>query len=142
MYIKSYNSSGENVIINFNVADAELISVKDSKLVFQLKERDEKGNIQTKTITLVSQEEAEKAFNALFVTLGLSAPLNNVLDLTGVMIEPSGSVGYTIPEIAKKLKVDPRKMSIVYQSIGHKEPGEELPTKEEEKDEKELDEVE
>jgi len=150
MYIKTYNKNGEQVITNFNVSDVKLIYVKGNNLVFEMPEKsfvNNKGktetNVETNTLYLSSPEEAEKAFNALFVTLGMSAPLNNVLDLTGVMIEPSGSAGYTIPEIAKKLKVDPRKMAIVFQSNGYRtEEDENEIVEDSEKTEETVDEVE
>jgi len=94
MYIKIYNRSGKQVITNFNVSDAKLIYVNGNNIVFEMPEKsfvNSKGktetNVETSTLSLSSPEEAEKAFNALFTTLGFSAPHNNVLDLTGTIEE-------------------------------------------------------
>ena len=92
MYIKSLNKENNPVIINLNVQDAGLIYVEGNKLVFEMKERSAKGNILNKEVTLSSPEKANMAFESLFNTLGMKAPLGNILDLT------NGSVVKNEPE--------------------------------------------
>lgn len=92
MYIKSLNKENNPVIINLNVQDAGLIYVEGNKLVFEMKERSAKGNILNKEVTLSSPEKANMAFESLFNTLGMKAPLGNILDLT------TGSVVKNEPE--------------------------------------------
>ena len=108
MFIKTFNSLGEEVIVNINMAGSKLIRVEGTKLVFEMAEGEQK------THDLFSSEKAKDALNSIFVTLGASSPYDKTLDLTAtsdLSIKPSGM---TIPEIAKKLKVNPKTMSIVW----------------------------
>ena len=108
MFIKTLNSNNEEVIVNINVADSKLIRVDGTKLVFEMKTE------ETKTHDLFSNDKAKAALDSLFVTLGASSPFDKTLNLTGINDSSIAPVGMTIEEIAKKLKKDPRKISIVY----------------------------
>lgn len=123
MFIKTFNSSNETVIVNINVADSKLIRVDGTKLVFEMKTE------ETKTHELFSNDKAKAALDSLFVTLGASSPLDKTLNLTGIDDSSVSPVGMTIEEIAKKLKKDPRKISIVYMPSSKKYIEDKEPTK-------------
>jgi hypothetical protein len=82
MYIKIKHYETEFVqVLNVNVAEYSDFRAQNSKLEFRV------NNVVDRWITFPSQEEAEKARDAIFYNLGLKQPLGNVLDLTNLKEE-------------------------------------------------------
>lgn len=80
MYIKHKKiSDGSIVIINANISSCKEIFVNDKTLVIKMES--EKDTIN---ILLSSNEYAVKSQEKLFNTLGIKAPLSNILDLTNL----------------------------------------------------------
>jgi len=109
MYIKHRNKNKDITIINVNISSCSDIVVENNQLVINME--DEKDTVK---ISLESNDSAKLAQEKLFITLGLKAPYNNVLDLTKLnVLESNDMVGLTLQDIADKFKLDVRDLSIV-----------------------------
>ena len=76
MYLKTYNTNHEVVIVNVNMADTKLIRLDGTTLVFEMKDG------ENKTHNLMTKERADMALEALFIAVGSNAPMDKSLDLT------------------------------------------------------------
>lgn len=110
MYIKYRSIKTNDInIVNVNFSNCKEIYVNDNYIVINMEEETE-----TVKILLDSNESAKLAQEKIFVTLGLKAPQNNVLDLTKLnILESTEMVGLTLQDIADKFKLDIRELAIV-----------------------------
>src|SRR5574344_145817 len=110
MYIKHRNIKTNDItIINANVSSSKDIVVENNLLVINMEKENE-----TIKISLESNEVAKLAQEKMFITLGLKAPYNNILDLTNVEnIETNEMIGITLQDISEKFKVNLNDLAIV-----------------------------
>ena len=110
MYIKHKNiKDNKIIIINVNISSSKDIVVEDNYLIINMEKESD-----TVKILLESNEYAKLAQEKVFITLGLKAPYNNILDLTNVdSIDSYEMVGITLQNVADKFKVNLNDLAIV-----------------------------
>lgn len=110
MYIKYSGISNNDItIINANISSSIDITTESNLLIIKMEKEED-----TIKLKLKDEDSAKLAQEKLFLTLGLKAPQNNILDLTNLdAIESNELVGITMQEIADKFKIDVRELSIV-----------------------------
>ena len=110
MYIKHRNiKDNKIIIINVNISSSKDIVVEDNYLIINMEKESD-----TVKILLESNEYAKLAQEKVFITLGLKAPYNNILDLTSVdSIGSYNMVGITLQDVADKFKVNLNDLAIV-----------------------------
>lgn len=110
MYIKYSGISNNDItIINANISSSIDITTESNLLIITMEKEED-----TIKLKLKDEDSAKLAQEKLFLTLGLKAPQNNILDLTNLdVIESNELVGITMQEIADKFKIDVRELSIV-----------------------------
>lgn len=110
MYIKHRNiKDNKIIIINVNISSSKDIVVEDNYLIINMEKESD-----TVKILLESNEYAKLAQEKVFITLGLKAPYNNILDLTSVdSIGSYNMVGITLQNVADKFKVNLNDLAIV-----------------------------
>lgn len=110
MYIKYGGISNNDItIINANISSSIDITTEGNLLIITMEKEED-----TIKLKLKDEDSAKLAQEKLFLTLGLKAPQNNILDLTNLdVIESNELVGITMQEIADKFKIDVRELTIV-----------------------------
>lgn len=110
MYIKHRNiKDNKIIIINVNISSSKDIVVEDNYLIINMEKESD-----TVKILLENNEYAKLAQEKVFITLGLKAPYNNILDLTNVdSINSYDMVGITLQDVANKFKVNLNDLAIV-----------------------------
>lgn len=110
MYIKHRNiKDNKIIIINVNISSSKDIVVDDNYLIINMEKESD-----TIKILLENNEYAKLAQEKVFITLGLKAPYNNILDLTNVdSINSYDMVGITLQDVANKFKVNLNDLAIV-----------------------------
>jgi hypothetical protein len=110
MYIKHRNiKDNKIIIINVNISSSKDIVVEDNYLIINMEKESD-----TVKILLENNEYAKLAQEKVFITLGLKAPYNNILDLTNVdSVNSYDMVGITLQDVANKFKVNLNDLAIV-----------------------------
>ena len=110
MYIKHRNiKDNKIIIINVNISSSKDIVVEDNYLIINMEKESD-----TVKILLENNEYAKLAQEKVFITLGLKAPYNNILDLTNVdSMNSYDMVGITLQDVANKFKVNLNDLAIV-----------------------------
>jgi len=116
-------------ILNINISDYSVFFSQGNRVIFKTGKKnnepeendfgeeivDEDKGRDIDSIKFKTNEEADKARDRIFYTLGLKSPQNIYLDLTTLdsEIEPSEYLDLTIMQIAEKFKTDPRYLRVV-----------------------------
>jgi hypothetical protein len=112
MLIKTIDYVNDNsvILLNINIDSYTLIFVDDNKLTLRGQKKENYS-----TITFETKEMAENARDRIFNTYGLQSPYNKYLDLTSEAksVDEDEYYYYTLRDLAKKLKIDPRLLRIV-----------------------------